>query len=52
LKDVVDDYELSDSRLLGITTDNASSNYSMICDLHSTVEASAIEWPALRNHIQ
>jgi len=34
-----------------ITTDNASSNYSMTCELQSTLEASTIRWPALRNHI-
>jgi len=50
-KDVLDRFELTDGRLLSITTDNASSNYSMTCELHSTLEASGIEWPALRNHI-
>jgi len=51
LKDVLDRFELTDGRLLVITTDNASSNYSMTCELQSTLEASGIEWPALRNHI-
>jgi len=51
LKDVLDRFELTDSHLLGITTDNASSNYSMTRELQSTLEASGIEWPALRNHI-
>jgi hypothetical protein len=51
LKDVLDRLELTDSRLLGITTDNASSNYLMTRELQSTLEASGIEWPALRNHI-
>jgi len=51
LKDVLERFELTDSRLLGITTDNASSNYSMTRELQSTLEASGIEWPALRNHI-
>ena len=31
--------------------DNASSNESMTCGLQSTLEASAIQSPALRNHI-
>jgi len=44
-------FELTDGRLLGITTDNASSNYSMTRELQSTLEASGIAWPALRNHI-
>jgi len=48
---VLDRFELNDRRLLGITTVNASSNYSMTCELQSTLEASGIEWPALRNHI-
>jgi len=48
---MLDLFDLTDGRLLGITTDNASSNYSMTCELQSTLEASAILWPALRNHI-
>jgi len=51
LKDVLDHLELTDGRLLGITTDNAFSNYSMTRELQSTLEASAIQWPALCNHI-
>jgi len=51
LNDVLDHFELADSRLLGISTDNASSNYSMTCELQSTLEASGIEWPSFRNHI-
>jgi len=47
---VLDRFELTDGRLLGITTGNASSNYSMKRELQSTLEASGIEWPALRNH--
>jgi len=50
LKDMLDRFEFTDSRLLGITIDNASSNYSMTCELQSTLEASGIDWPALRNH--
>ena len=48
---MLDHFELTDGRLFGITTDNASSNYSMTRELQSTLEASGIEWPALRNHI-
>jgi hypothetical protein len=51
LEDVLDRFELTDGRLLGITTDNASSNYSMTRELQSTLEVSGIEWPALRNHM-
>jgi len=48
---VLDRFEFTDRRLLGITTENASSNYSMTRELQSTLEASAIKWPALRNHM-
>jgi hypothetical protein len=51
LKDELDDWELTDSCLLGITTDNASSNSSITSEQQSTPQASGIEWPALRNHI-
>ena len=50
-KDVLDCFELTSGRLFVITTVNAASNCSMICELHSTLEASAIQWPALMNHI-
>jgi hypothetical protein len=43
--------ELTDGRLLRIMTDNASSNYSMTRKLQSTLDASGIMWPAMRNHI-
>jgi len=48
---VLDRFERTDGRLLGITKDNASSNYSMTRELQSTLEASGMEWPASRNHI-
>jgi len=48
---MLDRFELTDGRLLGITIHNASSNYSMTCELQLTLEASGIEWPAMRNHI-
>jgi hypothetical protein len=51
LKDVLDPFELTDGREVGITTEHASSNYSMTCKLQSTLEAPVIEWPVLRNHI-
>ena len=50
-KDVLDGFEFTDGHLLGITTDNASSNNLMTLELQSTLVASGIEWPALRNHI-
>jgi len=51
LTEVLDHLELTDSRLLGITTRNASSNYTRTGELQSPPETSRIEWPALRNHI-
>jgi hypothetical protein len=47
---VLDCFELTDGHLLGNTTDNDFSNYLMTHELQSTLEASGIEWPALRNH--
>jgi len=43
LKNVVDCFELTDGHLVGITIDNASSNYSMTRELQSTLQASGIE---------
>jgi hypothetical protein len=51
LKEVLDHFEITNSYLLGIMTDNASSNYSMTHKPQSTIEASRIQWPALRKHI-
>jgi hypothetical protein len=51
LKDVLDHFALADGPLLHISTNNHSSNYSMTRKLQSTLEASEIERPALKNHI-
>jgi len=51
LKKVLGRCELTASRSIGITSDNTSSNYSMTRKLQTTLEASGIEWPALRYHI-
>ena len=51
MQDLLDHFELTDGRLLGMTTNNASSNSSMTCELQTTLTASAFQWPALRNHI-
>jgi hypothetical protein len=50
-KEVLDHFELADGRLLGITTHKVSTNYSMTHELQTTLEAFAIKWPGLRNHI-
>jgi len=49
--DEVDHFELNDGHVLGRITDNAFSNYSITGVQQSTLEASGIELPALRNHI-
>jgi len=51
LKNQLGHFELTDSWLLGIMTDNASSNYFIIPVVQSTLKSSAIKCPALRNHI-
>jgi hypothetical protein len=51
LKKVREGLELTDSRLLGITTDIQFSNYSMTDELQSTLEPFGIDWPPLRYHI-
>jgi len=51
LKDVLDRFELTKGRKLGIMADIDSSKYSMTRELQSTLEASAMQCPALRNHI-
>jgi len=51
LKDMLDCFQVTDCRFLGITTDNASTNYWMSRELQSTLENTRIDWPVLRNHI-
>ena len=51
MKDVLGCFELPNGSLLRITTDNESSNYLMTHELQSTLEPSAIQWPALWHHL-
>ena len=51
MEEVIDHFELTHSRLLEITTDNASSNYSITFKLQLVLEVSKIKWPALTNHM-
>jgi len=51
LKEVRNHFELTDGRLLGITTENISWKYWIPRELQTTLAASVIEWPALRNYI-
>jgi hypothetical protein len=51
LKEVLHSFELTDSRLLGNPTDNASSNYLTSRKVQYTLAASGIELPTLRNYI-
>jgi len=50
-KDLIDHFECIDGRLLVMSTDNASSISWMTHELQSTLKASGIKWPALRNRI-
>jgi len=51
LEEVLDYFGLTYGRILEISTENASSNYSMTRELQSTLEASRVQWPTMRNHI-
>jgi hypothetical protein len=51
LKEGLVRFTLTDGHLLGITTRNASTHFLMTREYQTTLEASGIEWPALRNHI-
>ena len=51
LKEILDCVELTDGRLIGITPVIASSQYSMTGELKSTLEASGIGCPAMKNYI-
>lgn len=51
LKEILERFELTDGCFLGLTTENTSLNYSMTHKVQSTLEASGIKWPVLRNHI-
>ena len=44
-------FESTDGRLLGITRNTASLNYSMTREPQSILQSTGIQWPALRNHI-
>jgi hypothetical protein len=47
LKDVLDCFQHTDGRLIGIMIDNASSNCIITRELQSTFAASGIRWPSL-----
>jgi hypothetical protein len=51
LKDVLDHVELTDDHFLGITSVNSFSYFWITRELQSTLEATGIEWLALKNHI-
>jgi hypothetical protein len=51
LKEVIDHVELNAGWILEITTDNASSHYSMTSESQTSFEAFRIDGPALRNLI-
>jgi hypothetical protein len=51
LRSVLTRFGLDTKSLLGITTDNASSNYSMTGCLQLLLEESGVEWSAEQNHM-
>jgi len=51
LKEDLNRFELTDSRVVWIMTDNAFPNYKISQEQQSTLAASGIESPAIRNHI-
>lgn len=44
-------FSLENGRVLGITTDNATSNYSMARELQKSLKGMEVEWSAAQNHI-
>jgi len=51
LNEVLDHFVKTNGCVLRITTDYTSSNYSMTRELQTTLEASGILCPLLRNHM-
>ena len=51
MREVLVCFGFTDGYSLGITTENASSRYSITPELQSTLEALGIRWPAVPNHI-
>ena len=51
LRSVMRRFDLDGSRILGITTDNASSNYAMARKLQESLAIVGHEWDAARNHV-
>jgi hypothetical protein len=48
---VLEHFGLTNSFVVEITIDNASSNESITLKLQATRECSGIKWPALQNHL-
>ena len=44
-------FGLINGRVLGITTDNASSNHTMVKELQLSLKAMEVHWSAAQNHI-
>jgi len=51
LKKVLDCFDLTDGSLLRMSTNTGSSNYMRTRESQTTIQTSAIKWPALRYHI-
>jgi hypothetical protein len=51
LTKVIDHFQLTDGRFLGIPRVNASTKYSKAHELQSTIDDAGTVWPQLKNHI-
>ena len=51
LSAVIARFGLHNGRVLGITTDNATSNYAMARELQKSLKTMEVEWSAAQNHI-
>jgi hypothetical protein len=50
VKEVLDDFELSDGTVLGFTTENVLLNVSMTWEWKSTLKTAGMEWSAFWNN--
>lgn len=51
IMDVLHRYKIDDGRLLGITTDNASSNFTTSDSLQAALKIVGVKWSAFNNHM-
>ena len=51
LASVMGRFGLENGRVLGIMTDNATSNYAMARELQKSLKSMEVEWSAAQNHV-